>query len=115
LAYSWFFLRSDPKDRKWAGKASSKQFELKEEDTEASRSDAEKSRAPAKAYLWLIQKSLPEILSPRSTVQKYVALKKALVVTDFSAEASAAIDDAVKLAKLAEMQVAILHIVEVPT
>ena len=46
---------------------------------------------------------------------KDVALKKALVVTDFSAEASAAIDDAVKLAKLAEMQVAILHIVEVPT
>jgi universal stress protein family protein len=50
-----------------------------------------------------------------SSSPKDVALKKALVVTDFSVEASAAIDHAVKLAKLAGMHLALLHVVEVPT
>lgn len=50
-----------------------------------------------------------------SSSPKDVALKKALVVTDFSVEASAAIDLAVKLAKLAGMHLALLHVVEVPT
>jgi nucleotide-binding universal stress UspA family protein len=50
-----------------------------------------------------------------SSNPKDLALNKALVATDFSAEASAAVDYAVKLAKLAGMQIALLHIVQVPT
>ena len=61
----------------------------------------------------------PEFTTPDSAgepfIPKDVALKKALVVTDFSPDAAAAIDYAVKLAKLAGIQIALLHIVEVPT
>ena len=61
----------------------------------------------------------PELTTPDSAAEpcipKDVALKKALVVTDFSPDAAAAIDYAVKLAKLAGIQIALLHIVEVPT
>lgn len=61
----------------------------------------------------------PEFTTPDSAgepfIPKDVALKKALVVTDFSPDASAAIDYALKLAKLAGIQIALLHIVEVPT
>jgi nucleotide-binding universal stress UspA family protein len=61
----------------------------------------------------------PEFTTPDSAgepfIPKEVALKKALVVTDFSPDAAAAIDYAVKLAKLAGIQIALLHIVDVPT
>jgi len=61
----------------------------------------------------------PELTTPDSAAEpcipKDVPLKKALVVTDFSPDASAAIDYALKLAKLAGIQIALLHIVEVPT
>ena len=61
----------------------------------------------------------PEFTTPDSAgepfIPKDVALKKALVVTDFSPDAAAAIDYAVKLAKLAGIQIALLHIVEVST
>jgi nucleotide-binding universal stress UspA family protein len=61
----------------------------------------------------------PEFITPDSAAEPFipkdVALKKALVVTDFSPDAAAAIDYAVKLAKLAGIQIALLHIVEVST
>jgi nucleotide-binding universal stress UspA family protein len=61
----------------------------------------------------------PEFATPDSAAEPFipkdVPLKKALVVTDFSPDASAAIDYALKLAKLAGIQIALLHIVEVPT
>lgn len=61
----------------------------------------------------------PELTNPDATAEacipKDVTLKKALVVTDFSPDASAAIDYALKLAKLAGIQIALLHIVDVPT
>jgi nucleotide-binding universal stress UspA family protein len=61
----------------------------------------------------------PESTAPDSTAEPFipkdVALKKALVVTDFSPDASAAIEYAIKLAKLTGIQIALLHIVEVPT
>jgi nucleotide-binding universal stress UspA family protein len=61
----------------------------------------------------------PEFTTPDSAAEPFipkdVALKKALVVTDFSPDAAAAIDYAVKLAKLAGIQIALLHIVEVST
>ena len=61
----------------------------------------------------------PELTTPDSAAEpcipKDVPLKKALVVTDFSPDASAATDYALKLAKLAGIQIALLHIVEVPT
>jgi nucleotide-binding universal stress UspA family protein len=58
----------------------------------------------------------PEITTPRppATDPKDAALKKGLVVTDFSPEASAAIDHAETLANLVRMQLVILHVVEVP-
>jgi nucleotide-binding universal stress UspA family protein len=61
----------------------------------------------------------PEFATPDSPAEPFIPkdapLKKALVVTDFSPDASAAIDYALKLAKLAGIQIALLHIVEVPT
>jgi nucleotide-binding universal stress UspA family protein len=52
--------------------------------------------------------------SPSSKPENGV-VSKVLVVTDFSVEADAAIDRGVKLARLAGMQINLLHIVEVPT